>query len=169
MRDGLWCWCGQSGIRQDEPVLPHSLPVPKNALEQIRREHLIAVVPRALENNQSYYHLTTEGARSIGAPPSTAASPGGASLERDLKILYFCTRGAYPRERVTDADLRQLFEPADSPTGEHCLAQRGDELILFRVYVPATDKATAFRQVRDLTREASESPMLRDWLNREYG
>jgi hypothetical protein len=136
----------------------------KNALEQLRRDNLVEVVSRALKNNQSYYHLTSSGAKAIGASTSLAAAPGGAALSRDLKILYFCAMASAPRERVPEAELRTLFEPDEPPTGEHCLARRGDSLVLFRVYVPTTDPASALRQIRDLIRGAREIPNLADWL-----
>lgn len=135
----------------------------KNALEQLRRDSLIDVVPRALKNNQSYYHLTTEGAKAIGAPASLAAPPGGAALGRDLKILYFCNMATSLRERVPDTDLQELFQPDESPTGDHCLARRGDGMCLFRVYVPTTDPASALRQIRDLTRDVRQHPVLSRW------
>lgn len=136
----------------------------KNAVEQLRKDGLVEVVPRALKNNQSYYHLTDKGAKAVGAPTSLASAPGGASLRRDLKILYFCTMSAAPRERIPESDLRALFEPDPPPTVEHCLGQRGDGMTLFRIYVPSTDPATAFRQARDMVRDMRDDAGQSKWL-----
>ena len=142
---------------------------PKNDLAALREKGHIAVVERALSNNTSYYHLTAAGAREIAAQGPTEA-PGGRALDRDLKILYFCCQGPNPRERISEADWRQLWGRDNPPAGEHCLVPRGDMILMLRLYAPSTDVTDSISWLSRLVSESMDDSYLARLIeSQQYG
>jgi hypothetical protein len=95
-----------------------SIEAPKSTLKRLRAAGYLASDALYASGNETYHHLTAEGAKVLGVPPEVAGPYDAQRLFIQYGRLLFCCHGPRPRPKFLDTEFDAAFRGRRTPASE---------------------------------------------------